>query len=630
MRRFTLTLAMVTIVAFAFGQRSATQAEFSRTSSIHAKTLKQYNGEKSTNLTTVWEELFTDSGLTASGLPANFVYTPTSTLDADQWRWRSDGVIGRGWYEDKQISESFTTDAHTVPANNPALFLDFQCSYYWAIANGTDSLEVSYSIDAGTTWTRLWSNRNQALVEASGIAWPYPSWVYQTARIALPATTIGQDMMFKFIYEGGTANGIAIDKMSMVEIPNNDIEMNSAALLNTYLADNDTSYFDGIYQLLPISMKQNFEYAKAAVKNYGMSDAMGLNFKNSFTNASGTVIAQKDTNYMTSNSQDLLGFLTVDTFICEVGFAQTDFDAVVEGTYTLDQSVFATYTTGNDEDSTNNEFTIDITYDAAVPTVYTAGITHLARNTKGTGSMGLHQYENGAEGDQLGISFHVFETCAITGAMIPLATTTTDGTGFTVKVYFYNKNVTPKAWEQIAYSDDYYASAADGGTTVSVDLISPVELQPSVDYMMVVAPHWTAGTSKIAFDVYNDYKDFQGDGNSLLYAPASSLNLGGTWYYMTNIPTFTAILAAPLAVNQVNALENEMVVYPNPTNGTLHIDNVNGATVEVYNMVGMLVNVINNASEFNTVDLSNNADGTYLVKVYTETGVAVKKVNLVK
>ena len=229
MRRFTLTIALVAIVAFAFGQRAVEQAQFTQKSPLANKTLKQYVGEKSTNLTIIWEETFDDSIVApgVNGLPANFTYIPNSAEIDDQWQYLGtspNGYIGRGWYADIAIDEQFTTDAHTVPANNPALFVDFMNSFYWMIDNGSDSLEISYSIDGGASYTRLWSNRDEALVLASGVDWPYPNWVWQTARIALPLTTIGQDMSFKFIFRGGTANGIYVDNIMMVEIPNNDIE----------------------------------------------------------------------------------------------------------------------------------------------------------------------------------------------------------------------------------------------------------------------------------------------------------------------------------------------------------------------------------------------------------------------
>jgi len=607
MRRFTLTIALIAIVAFAFGQRAVEQAQFTQKSPFANKTLKQYQGEKSTNLTIVWSETFDDSiAAGVNGLPTNFAYTPNSTEIKDQWQYKGtspDGYIGRGWYADIAIDEQFTTDAHTVPTNNPALFVDFTNSFYWMIEQGSDSLEILYSIDGGSSYTRLWSNRDQALVEASGVDYPYPNWVWQTARISLPLTTIGQDMSFKFIFRGGTANGIYVDNIMMVEIPDNDIEASATCALNQYLSSNDTMYLDGVYQLLPISQKRDFTYLKSAVKNYGMVAANNIVFSTTLTDGSGTVVAQKDTNEMFLGT-DLTNFLDKDTFLCN-GF--DNIDAVTVGTYTLQQSV--TYD-NVDEDTTNNYWSMDIEY------VADGAGALLARNTSMTGALGLHQYDGSADGDQIGIDFTVSNECTMTGAMIPLGSSTTDNSGFTLKLYTWDN--TGNSWQQIAFSDDVYTSAADASTTIDVDLLTPATLTPGESYKMVAAAHWTAGTSEITFSVFKGYKDFQDQ--SLLYAPASALNIGGTWYYITNVPSMIVKLNT----------ETSVEVYPNPTNGTLHIDNVNGATVEVYNMVGTMVDVINNASDFNTVNLSNYAEGTYLVKVYTEEGVVVKKVNLVK
>jgi len=620
MKKLTLTIALVSIVAFAFGQRIVQQAQFAKQAPCNNNvTLKQYHGEKSTNLTVVWEETFDDSiAAGQNGLPANFAYTPNSTEIKDQWQWRGpspDGVIGRNWYADVAVNEWFTTDVHTVPANKPALFVDFQCSYYWMIEQGSDSLEILYSIDGGVSFIRLWSNRDQALVEASGIDWPYASWTWLTARIQLPVVTVNQDISFKFILNGGTGNGLYIDNIRMGELPDNDVATSVTVATGEYLKYNDTTYVDGLYQLLPINEKRNFTYMSSIARNYGMESANNLVFSTTLTDASGNVVAQKDTNAMSLGS-DLPAFLSKDTFSCG-GF--DNIDAVNIGTYTLQQKI--TYDNA-DEDTTNNYWSMDIEYVAADTNAL------LARNTSITGQLGLHQYDGAVDGNQVGIRFNVLNESIMTGGKIPIGTATTDNTGFTLELYVEKEDGT---WERIGFSNDVYVSIADTGKTIDVDLKIPTELHPKQSYKMVVAAHWTEGTSKIYFSTFKGYKDFLSNTETLLYGPASALFVNNTWYYITQIPSMIVKLYEKgTAVEHISNLEKNIKVYPNPTNGVLHIDKVNGASVEIYNMVGNMVDIINNANEFNTVDLSNYAEGTYLVKVYTEEGVVIKKVNLIK
>lgn len=62
-------------------------------------------------------------------------------------------------------------------------------------------------------------------------------------------------------------------------------------------------------------------------------------------------------------------------------------------------------------------------------------------------------------------------------------------------------------------------------------------------------------------------------------------------------------------------------IYPNPTNGIIHIDN-EISYVEIYNIVGQLVT----ESKENVIDLSKQEAGTYILKVITPSGVVTKQI----
>lgn len=71
-------------------------------------------------------------------------------------------------------------------------------------------------------------------------------------------------------------------------------------------------------------------------------------------------------------------------------------------------------------------------------------------------------------------------------------------------------------------------------------------------------------------------------------------------------------------------------VYPNPTSGELFVTNVLGAKVEVMDVLGQVVTVVNEASETQTIDMSALQNGTYFVKVSKEEGAVTRKITLVK
>ncbi len=74
---------------------------------------------------------------------------------------------------------------------------------------------------------------------------------------------------------------------------------------------------------------------------------------------------------------------------------------------------------------------------------------------------------------------------------------------------------------------------------------------------------------------------------------------------------------------------NNVKIYPNPTNGLVNIKNVEGATIEVYSITGNLIKTVKSNNVNVSINLSDLPKGTYLVKVINDT-VITKKINLVK
>lgn len=64
--------------------------------------------------------------------------------------------------------------------------------------------------------------------------------------------------------------------------------------------------------------------------------------------------------------------------------------------------------------------------------------------------------------------------------------------------------------------------------------------------------------------------------------------------------------------------------------GIVTISNVEGATIEVINLMGQVVASIENANEINNIDLSKNAEGTYIVRIINGNEISTSKLNLVK
>jgi flagellar hook assembly protein FlgD len=79
-----------------------------------------------------------------------------------------------------------------------------------------------------------------------------------------------------------------------------------------------------------------------------------------------------------------------------------------------------------------------------------------------------------------------------------------------------------------------------------------------------------------------------------------------------------------LSVDDVNATEDAIAVYPNPSNGVstirFNLNNTNGVVVNVYNTLGQVVksfdaSQLNNGSNNLTIDTEAFASGIYTVKI---------------
>jgi hypothetical protein len=66
-----------------------------------------------------------------------------------------------------------------------------------------------------------------------------------------------------------------------------------------------------------------------------------------------------------------------------------------------------------------------------------------------------------------------------------------------------------------------------------------------------------------------------------------------------------------------NEGETKVTIFPNPTNGIIHIEGVTASEVQVYNALGQVVKTVRGTNE---VDLSGLAEGIYLLRIMDAEG----------
>jgi hypothetical protein len=93
----------------------------------------------------------------------------------------------------------------------------------------------------------------------------------------------------------------------------------------------------------------------------------------------------------------------------------------------------------------------------------------------------------------------------------------------------------------------------------------------------------------------------------------------------------------PTAINEQQSLEDLLMIYPNPNNGTFNVNielpKVTDVVLSVFNVVGqktMSVNIAGTMGGSYALDISKEVSGIYFVEVKTNDSRVVKKINVVK
>lgn len=105
------------------------------------------------------------------------------------------------------------------------------------------------------------------------------------------------------------------------------------------------------------------------------------------------------------------------------------------------------------------------------------------------------------------------------------------------------------------------------------------------------------------------------------------LGTAGQWNDVAHSNTLYYVVEHPSIVGVENLeLDNEIKLYPNPTNGKITVEGENISNIEVMNVAGKKVMDAKSVKQQSNIDLSNQIKGTYIVKITTNKGIIVKKV----
>ncbi len=123
-----------------------------------------------------------------------------------------------------------------------------------------------------------------------------------------------------------------------------------------------------------------------------------------------------------------------------------------------------------------------------------------------------------------------------------------------------------------------------------------------------------------------DMTNLNGQNYSNIIIDQLTLTIGGDFRYMA-FDAFTWVKDSNLvlATNDIKASKKELSIYPNPTNGSLHIKTEQNTKAEVYSIDGKLIKAIDLKKGENETNISEFTNGTYILKTPSESTKIIKK-----
>ncbi len=628
MRKFTILFTLVLISSVVFGQYATKEMQLKR--GVPSIEKRQNADYAELTKSAVWSNDFST--------PADWTVGHAVGAENKDWALCTDATAPTGWLPVYAMPGTF---ASTTAANGYALFNSDKAStegdpfqdswvqlvnpidlttvdvprfifqtYYkkWA-----DVVYFEYSTDGGTTWGQkeLFTDITQSGITA----------VDAVQTVNVPEVGNAASVLIRFRFTGDWDYGCFIDDISVVDAPSYDLQLLETATnffqVYDYTTDGNGYHYSSHYGHVPYRVLTNVDAPilfNAIVKNNGTTNATPeVNVV--ITDPNGTE-AYNFT--FTSDIEILPG--AVDTldiaWLVDEPFYTTDANWVF-GQWDID---FQLNIVGQ-EDGTpaNNTYS---TYYNATDNIYAEDGGNL------DGVCGPSQWlSGGTDGDMFGVNYLLFETTTIDSVQAFVVGNSDPGTSFICHIMMYDEGSSD--WVALASSELILIDESHLDTWVTFTFADPAT---------VTSPTGEgAFMFKIAIEFYygGDFDLWIGEDNTVpssLYS-ASWRFVGDAWTYISNYYDACPMIRACLPVEGVSANEevaSNISIYPNPSTGIVNINNVEGATIEVLNMVGQVVKTIENAAAINSIDLSNNANGTYFVKVVNGNEVSTTKINILK
>lgn len=653
MKKFTILMALIAMVSFAMAQQNVKYSVKDDQSKVSKSDFNYGQKDEA-----VWECTFDEATPLYTLVNPTGVKTWTVSDTTPSWGFTSasyGGEVPPSWiYMGWRYVHDYSTSGHNFAwidgisallglgdygmevsestvrfdnidlsaSNNPKL--TFYQNY--KVFN-SDECYIDFSTDGGTTWESLRINEKVSLGGVNKYGPTYlefvvTDYVANAANVSIRFRWLCTDVDASY----GSGYGWQIDDIAIVETPTIDLNLKQCNMSYFSYGDyTDPAYaaynvyqISGYYGHLPQAQLAS-QYANAwfnvIVENKGVN----------------TVIPQAKVQVFDPEMTSLFEYIVEGTSIITnaidtVDLVETEFpfdENMALGKYTV---VYNVYVIGEDDANVLNNS--DTSYFYITENVLSRDV-ELPNNRESLNNSSLGNVDT----EKFGQTYDFLVDSQITSVDVFIDENTSAGTNVILHAYVYNS--TDQKYDEVMSSALIDITEASLGHWINITFSDPFQItvDPAVgSYELLIAleMYYNVVGNEIWIG-YDKYPYVEGPHNHAFYTQYTSEP--DTWYYggldgglsmRVNFNDYTINDKAPMYVmNNVN-------IYPNPTMGTLNIENVEGSQVMIINMMGQVVETIENANMVNTLDMSKYANGTYFVKVINGNAVSTHKVNLMK
>jgi hypothetical protein len=587
MKKVTLISLLMVFAAWTFAQNAISHKNV-LTPDAYKKGISMENANKAV----IWSDDFTtpanwtiahEAGTTGdwvigTGVPSGSYAIPglTSTSGGNFALFDSDLICSGNQVANLTTASSINLTGHSQ------VMVTFEEMY----RRWYDSTFVYVSTN-GTTWTKF--PVNAAYVNNDMSSNPAVVSVNISSAIAANPATVWIRFTFYSPSAMGASAGCGyawmIDDVQIIDALTNDV-----SLANTYADFFGFSY----YEWTPVSQLVDVDLGGIVTNNGSAAQtAVTLHVEDAGNALTGTYVANTLASGADSNMvyNAALASATANVWGVKYWVTQTETDEVVA----------------------NNAG--DSVYFGADPNMY-------LRSTSLTSLLTPYSFGAGAPattGMEFGCNYHFMNNDRVDSIVVLIYGA--NGTG-TVTGKLYTVDIATMARTEVGTTAPYTPSGVPELKTLA--LTTPYT---------VAAGTFLTGTAKLTFNVgANDTIKLGADGDYIGDAGiggAAYLNVSSAWgwYYVTGtVPVVGLMVYNNSDVNDLVA-SKDLAVYPNPASDQLYILNEKASLVEIFTITGEKVAEYKN---MNVVNISGIAQGSYIVKVTTDSKVITEKINVVR